>query len=235
MDGHRGKQQRFAVEYAKDMDARAAALRAGYSQGYAESAGTLLLGNPSINKLVARELRYVANIAGLTPARMISHLLDVVKADPSRISWVETRPCLNCYDDEQRLAFANVPPESGMSLDKPNVDCKLCRGQGIQQTRLADTKTLTRGERELLLGYKTDKDGNISVKIKDKSKELAHLLDIMKLTGNLNLSIAGVGGASDVDTEKLMQKNPKDMTALELELACRIEASRLEAKTIDGR
>lgn len=229
MLGHKAKHQRFAQEYAKDLDAPAAALRAGYSQGYSENAAVVLLGNPRINKLVARELRYAENCAGLTPARMISHLIDRVSVDPTRISWVETRPCLNCYSAEDRQAYF----DAGLgAMELPSPQCKLCNGQGVQQVRLADSKTLTRAERQSIKAYKQDKDGVITVVVKDSDKELAHLLDIMKLTGNLNISVSGQG---DVDVDKLMAMNPKDMTNVQLEMAMRIQQSRLEAKTIDGR
>lgn len=71
------KQQRFLLEYVKDLDAAAAARRAGMERGTAN----LTLRKPHIQEILRDMLREKARVAKLDAAGVLRHAVDMLRAD----------------------------------------------------------------------------------------------------------------------------------------------------------
>ena len=75
------KQERFVREYLIDKNATQAAIRAGYSEATAHSAGPRLLDNVDIANAIAHGLGVVATKLGVTAERVIGAIADIAFGD----------------------------------------------------------------------------------------------------------------------------------------------------------
>ena len=71
------RQQMFAYEFMRDLNATQAAIRAGYSEATAATTGSELLRKPSVVALVKRLGREKLQAMRATPNRVISELSDI--------------------------------------------------------------------------------------------------------------------------------------------------------------
>lgn len=76
-----GKQQRFVVEYLKDLNATQAAIRAGYSEKTARQQGSALLSHPAILPLVAVKAEKQFAKAELTAERVLEEMRRLAFSD----------------------------------------------------------------------------------------------------------------------------------------------------------
>jgi len=82
------KQATFAEEYLVDMNATAAAKRAGYSARTAEWQGPQLLGKPHVQERIQSAMRERSARTGITQDRVLQEIARVAFADPrSVMSW----------------------------------------------------------------------------------------------------------------------------------------------------
>lgn len=79
------KQARFVREYLVDLNAKQAAIRAGYSARSAEVEGSRLLKNAKVAAAIARERRAVSNRTGITPERVLLELAKFGFADIRKV------------------------------------------------------------------------------------------------------------------------------------------------------
>jgi phage terminase small subunit len=75
------KRARFAQEYAKDFNAKEAAIRSGYSRKSAKVTGCRLLADPEVSALVRGFLQRVAAKTELTVERTIQEIAAIAYAD----------------------------------------------------------------------------------------------------------------------------------------------------------
>lgn len=71
------KQDRFCLEYIKDMNATAAARRAGYSEKTADKEGSRLLGKPHVQERLAELRAEIAKDAGIQVKTVVDELVKV--------------------------------------------------------------------------------------------------------------------------------------------------------------
>lgn len=72
---------------------------------------------------------------------------------------------------DQPPVFPEFDEMGGVGFDKrraPNADCPECFGDGVEETVIADTRSLSAAGRALLRGVKRAKDGTVSVLLADK-------------------------------------------------------------------
>ncbi|MFH3481144.1 terminase small subunit [Xanthobacter variabilis] len=75
------KQQMFVEEYLRDMNATAAAIRAGYSRHTARQIGAENLSKPYIAKAIAESMERRAEATGVEAARVLQELARIAFAD----------------------------------------------------------------------------------------------------------------------------------------------------------
>jgi phage terminase small subunit len=151
------KQRAFADEYLIDMDASAAALRAGYSKSTSKGAVRDLLNNPNVQAYLAERMKARQERTEITQDRVLKELWAIVTVDANEIVEHRRESCPKCWDGERRA--------------NPNPACSVCRGEGIGLVFAHDTRKLSPAARALYAGTKQSRTG-IEVKLHDKMKAL---------------------------------------------------------------
>lgn len=137
------KQKAFVQEYLVDLNATAAAKRAGYSPKTANPQGARLLANVSVQKAIQEAMKYRKARTEVTQDRVVTELAKIAFSDASDVAEVVTRV---------------VPDATGHTEQQQIVHIK-------------DTKRLTPDQRAALAGIKEGKYG-IEVTRYDKLKAL---------------------------------------------------------------
>ena len=144
------KQRRFVDEYLLDMNATAAAMRAGYSKLSAEQHGYFLTTRPNVAAVIVQRLAARRERMAVTTERVIRELARIAFADIGRImSWsgeelIATPSALLAEDDRAAIAeIAVVKRKNGdvaarvVLHDKERALEALCRFLGLFGPRAA--------------------------------------------------------------------------------------------------
>ena len=187
------RQQRFVEQYLVDLNAKRAALDAGYSPKTAEQQGYQLLQKPSVQAAIAAAQADRSKRTGITAEAVLQELWSIATADPNALIEWRRGCCRYCHGDghryqrtprellEYEAAFTKAAeknpdapqifdPQGGAGYDarrKPDPDCPECFGDGEGQTFVKDTRALSADARRLYAGVKLTKDG-LEVKMHDK-------------------------------------------------------------------
>lgn len=103
------KQQRFVLEYLKDLNATQAAIRAGYSAKTAKVQGSRLLTNAAISEAVGKKHAKVTNNLEVTAERIIRERARLAFFDPRKLLDNTGRPLpLQDLDDDTAAAIAGL-------------------------------------------------------------------------------------------------------------------------------
>lgn len=94
------KQNRFVAEYLKDLNATAAAIRAGYAETSAESQGSRLLRNAKVKKAVAEAMERRSERVEVKADDVLRELIRIFSVDIGK-----------AYDKEGRLLPLHEMPE----------------------------------------------------------------------------------------------------------------------------
>jgi phage terminase small subunit len=161
------RQQRFVDEYLIDLNATAAARRAGYSAKTAEWQGPQLLGKPHVAAAVAEAMESRSRRTGITADRVLQELAAIAFADPRRLFDPDGAPLpLSDLDDDIARAVATVehgpaggvgggPAAARMRLhDKLKALEMLGRHLGLFSERLRLTGELTATHRVIKVPLK---------------------------------------------------------------------------------
>lgn len=190
------RQLAFCREYAVDLNATQAAIRAGYSKRTAGAQGTALLQNQEIQLECNKYISQKAKDAGLNAAKVIEELWNMATTDANELTEYRRHCCRYCYGEnhdyqrtpkERREAWALYQnavanhkgkgpiPEFdergglGYNPHRPPVeDCPECFGQGVGEVFIKDTRKVSKAAKSLFAGVKQTKEG---VEIKTHSKE----------------------------------------------------------------
>lgn len=99
-DGLTPKQERFVLEYLKDLNAKQAAIRAGYSAKSAEQQGSTLLADPKVSVVIRTRLEASTAKATLTVERLDQEIARLAYADLRKL-----------YDADGRLLSPHEWPD----------------------------------------------------------------------------------------------------------------------------
>lgn len=104
----REKQQRFAEEYLIDLNAKQAAIRAGYSPKSAEQQGSALLRNPQVSAYIEQRMAQLSARTGVNQERIIRELARVAFLDPTHLVDMDSAEILESTSEDDRAAIASV-------------------------------------------------------------------------------------------------------------------------------
>ncbi|MFG1383730.1 terminase small subunit [Xanthobacter versatilis] len=100
------KQRLFVAEYMRDLNATAAAIRAGYSRKTARQMGAENLSKPYISQAIAEAMERRAEAAGVEAVRVLQELARIAFADIGQLFDAAGRlKPLNQLDPEHRAAI----------------------------------------------------------------------------------------------------------------------------------
>lgn len=211
----RGKQAAFVLEYLKDRNATQAAIRAGYSMKTAGAMGHENLTKPEIADAILaedEENQKTIRIGAVEVAQMWSEAATV---DRNELTEVRRHCCRYCWgvdheyhetpkerrvrrEDYERLIAAT--PETdwpafkelggvGYNRNQPmNPACPECFGDGEMTVIMKDTRTLSRGARQIFEGVKVTKDG-IEIRMMDRGSAIAGLAKSLGMDKSVNLNL----------------------------------------------
>jgi phage terminase small subunit len=162
------RQQRFVTEYLVDLNAKRAAIRAGYSAHTAEVQGPRLLRNVQVKAAVAEAVAAQSARVEVSADWVIKRLMRIAGADPNELVRHERRPCGQCYGVTQDGRHL------GKSVREPDPECPQCLGEGRGTIVIGDTTKLSPEAAALFAGIKTSKDG-IEIKMHDQMAALEKL------------------------------------------------------------
>ncbi len=101
------REKRFVAEYAIDLNARAAARRAGYSESYAKAAK--LMSRPDIQAAVAEHQAPLLERAEVTAERVLREVVRIAFADPRKLVHPDGTPRkLQELDDDTAATIASM-------------------------------------------------------------------------------------------------------------------------------
>lgn len=106
------RELRFADEYLVDLDAMAAALRAGYDEETAKKAkewmGKSRRGRPQLRALIEQKMEQRSRRTGVTADRVVVELAKIAFANPEKIIDLETGELLETASEDDMAAVASV-------------------------------------------------------------------------------------------------------------------------------
>jgi phage terminase small subunit len=193
------KQKRFVEEYLIDLNASAAARRAGYSVKSAAVIGDENLRKPEIKAAIEDAQRALSERTQITQEMVLRRWWDIATADPNELIQYRRTNCRHCHGIEfeyqwldraefqKALALAaavegatyeSMPTDDGgYGFNKkanPHPDCPKCAGEGREDVFASDTRHLLGAARLLYAGVKITKDG-LEIKLKDQDKALENV------------------------------------------------------------
>ena len=207
--GLTARQGRFVDEYLVSLNARDAAVKAGYSASSAHVRGYEMLKNPVIAAAITAKKKETADNLGLTREWVISRMKAFADADTNELVEHRRVACRHCYgighayqdtpqSRKDRFAEFLIAREKGgpdvfddsggLGYDRtkpPHPDCPECNGQGLSDIHIKDTRKLSGGGRYLYGGIKQTKEG-IEVKPRDPysaTRDIAQYLGLLKGEG----------------------------------------------------
>jgi phage terminase small subunit len=101
------RQEIFVAEYCVRLDAKAAAIKAGYSKKTAESQGCQLLKNPKVAAAIAKKVGKVCGKLEISQERVLQEIAKLAFFDPRKLFESDGSPKqLHELDDETAMAVA---------------------------------------------------------------------------------------------------------------------------------
>lgn len=175
------KQARFVEEYLVDLNASAAARRAGYSEDTAGSQGFDLLKKPEIQAAIASAQEARSKRTEITQDMVLAEFWAIATANPNELIQYRRGACPDCYkpapgeDVEEELeaqahggALKRTRKTQSVVTDEdPDPDCVTCGGEGMGRPFVFDTRKLSPHAAKLYAGVKVTKEG-LEVKMHDK-------------------------------------------------------------------
>lgn len=102
------KQERFVEEYLVDLNASAAAIRAGYSAKSAFVQGSRLLSNARVRARVEERMAELSRRTGVTQERVIRELARIALLDATRVANFDDATLREDAAEDDRAAIASV-------------------------------------------------------------------------------------------------------------------------------
>lgn len=231
------KQARFVEEYLVDLNASAAARRAGYSVRTADATGRENLGKPAVAAAIAAAQAERARRTQITADDVLRHWATIATANPAELVRYRVRACRHChgvdhawqwvsrgeFDQAVERAAAEgraLPSDAGgygfsVAL-RPVATCHHCLGDGVTDVLIPDTRDLSPAAARLYAGVKQTKDG-LEVKMRDQDAALANVARHLGMFKE-RLELSGAGGGP-VQTVSM---TPDEFRTIAAEIAGRV-------------
>jgi phage terminase small subunit len=182
------RQRKFCEEYILDLNAKAAALRAGYAEGGQQYA---LMRLPHIKAYIEYLFEERAKRLSIKADDVLSRLWSMATCDVNELIQYRRHCCRFCYGESNRYQWTDAeferavleaknrgypkpeaPGGSGYDRSKdPSPDCPECKGQGTGEVFATDTRKVSPEARMLYAGAKVGRDG-LEIKIHDQVRLL---------------------------------------------------------------
>jgi phage terminase small subunit len=131
------KQQKFVLEYLKDLNATQAAIRAGYSEKGASVQATRLLANAKIAEAVGKKHAKVINNLEVTAERIMLERARLAFFDPRKLLDNTGRPLpLQELDDDTAAAIAGLKVQDKYEAASPDSEERVM--STVLEYKLAD-------------------------------------------------------------------------------------------------
>lgn len=214
------KERVFVAEYLIDLNAAAAARRAGFSAKTAKEIGYQLLGKPHVQEAIAAAMAERARRAEVTADMVLEHWSELARADPNDVIEYRRGACRYCHGDghfyhwRDHVEFAEAcakarkrkdsePTDEGgygyRHTEPANPECPRCCGEGIGYSYAHPSRNIPARSRALYAGVKEGRDG-LEIKVHDPEEawdKLAKHLGMGKdqvdvnHAGGITITIAG--------------------------------------------
>lgn len=195
------KQQLFVKEYLVDLNAKQAAIRAGYSEKTAEQQASRLLSNVKVRDEIEKERSKRSERTEITADMVLKRWWDLATADPNELVQVRRVCCRYCHGIDHQYQWRNeqeyqrvvehairtaqeigeepVFPSNagGYGYDRsadPHPECPVCDGEGEVDVHIADTRKLKGKAKLLYAGIKQTQTG-IEIRMHDQQKALENV------------------------------------------------------------
>ncbi len=194
------KPDMFAKEYIIDLDATAAAKRAGYSEKTAKQQGSRLLTRDDVQAAIQKEMKKREQRTEIKADDVLRYWHDIGTADPNEIIHLRRVCCRNCFGIDHQYQWRDkteyqqaveyimrnakegeepaIPSDAGgygfNKLAKPNPDCPYCWGEGHMEVHAEDTRFLSSKAKRLYAGVKQTRDG-FEIKMRDQDKAMENV------------------------------------------------------------
>ncbi|GJD92916.1 terminase small subunit [Methylobacterium iners] len=217
------KQAAFVQEYLIDLNASAAARRAGYSEATAAQAGYENLRKPEIADAIAAAQAERSQRVEITADQVLRELVDIARTDANELIEHRVGCCRFCWgldhryqrtrnemvraeathalDNEARIKKGEpttlFDPEGGIGYvgnREPHADCPECFGEGIGRAVFKDTAKASPAARRLYAGVKITKDG-MEMKLHSKERAVDLLFKHLGLSAPDRHELTGKDGA----------------------------------------
>ncbi|GAA0382572.1 terminase small subunit [Paenibacillus motobuensis] len=215
------KQQLFVKEYLVDLNAKQAAIRAGYSPKTAEQQASRLLSNVKVQKAIQKAMDERAAKVEISAEQVLQRWKDIAFADPNEIIHFRRVCCRYCFGIDHQYQWINeaeyeaavkiaraeaekskkkkhveLPSDAGGygfdPLIRPHPKCPQCHGEGHGQLHVNDTRDLSPQAKALYAGAKTTAAG-LEIKFHDQDKALENIARHLGMFKD-KLEIGGEGG-----------------------------------------
>ena len=231
----------FANEFTKDFNGTQAILRAGYKGTNPTAAASELLTYSDVRALISKVVAERTERLQIAADDIARYWFKLATADARDLCPVIVSCCRYCYGMDHQYQFSlnemrtkrqahitmqlkKKNPKDRVEFDelggdgydftrKPFAECPECHGVGVATVVPVDVTKLSDQAALLYDGYKIGKDGTVEVKIRDRSKALENLTEIL-----------GLG-----KKRRILESNPDDMSDEELDAAL---ASAVQRKLI---
>lgn len=131
------KQQRFVLEYLKDLNATQAAIRAGYAPGSAQVTGSRLLSHAMVSEAVGKKHAKSMNNLEVTAERIIRERARLAFFDPRKLLDNTGRPLpLQDLDDDTAAAIAGIKVSDKYEAASPDSEERVM--STVLEYKLAD-------------------------------------------------------------------------------------------------
>ncbi len=187
------RQSRFVDEYLVDLNAKQAAIRAGYAERSAEVTASRLLSNAKVAAAIQERMSARSERTKITADMVLDRWWEIATADAGELTQLRRGCCRYCHGDdhlfqwadedefERALASSEVgkePSDAGgygfRDFHLPHAGCPKCGGEGVPRVYAEDTRNLNGSAKLLFAGVKQTKDG-LEIKMQDQAKALENV------------------------------------------------------------
>lgn len=162
-----------------------------------------MLKNPDIVAFIQEVRGELAGTALVDIQQLVIDLAQMATTDINEIVQIRRECCRHCWGIDNRYEWSEYEYEKAMtehekkaqtdpSLPLPdvsggfgwhphrdaNADCPVCFGDGVMNTWIADSRTLSPGARKLYNGFRYDKNGNMEVLLNSREEAQTKLMRI---------------------------------------------------------